>query len=510
MTSLTPEEIFLAQNKLASGRILAMGSHPYLSKALLALTPVMREGLGTFAVDKRWRLYYDPKMCLEWTPQEIAAVWLHECGHVLRGHQKRFEELGESQNAEQWNHAADAAINTDLQDDKVLLPNPERRFYAQSNQLYPQWRKGMTTEEMYEIAKSQKGSDAPPKPEASSDTKTEKDGPSSEDEQSTDNSNDAPSSQGERDEESEQESEQGSSSSESDQGDSDDIDSSSSSSSSGSESEENDETQGEGNGEGSDSLGTDCGSGATGGTRDYEEESTDDGSLDEFDRELIREEVARDIMDAQNAGKVPGGWVREAADILDPKVDWRQEMRAWMRKAVAYIAGQTDYSYKRPSRRYPSSKIIMPSMRALKPPTVRIVLDTSGSMTPELLGQSLSEISDIVHQVTQQAGEPIEVVNCDAGSHTIQVIQDIQAFEIVGGGGTDMRVGIEAAAQAHPTPDVILTVTDGYTPWPNKPSLYAPRAMYIALIVSPEKRRYSSSPAKNVPEWMYAIETHAQ
>ncbi len=42
--------------------------------------------------------------------------------------------------------------------------------------------------------------------------------------------------------------------------------------------------------------------------------------------------------------------------------------------------------------------------------------------------------------------------------------------KFAGGGGTDMRVGIERTTQQRPRPEVIVVFTDGYTPWPAPPS----------------------------------------
>jgi predicted metal-dependent peptidase len=46
---------------------------------------------------------------------------------------------------------------------------------------------------------------------------------------------------------------------------------------------------------------------------------------------------------------------------------------------------------------------------------------------------------------------------------------------LVGGGGTDMGAGIQAAYGLRPRPAVCVVLTDGYTPWPEM----APKGMRV-------------------------------
>ena len=50
-----------------------------------------------------------------------------------------------------------------------------------------------------------------------------------------------------------------------------------------------------------------------------------------------------------------------------------------------------------------------------------------------------------------------------------------------GGGNTDLRVGIRAAGELRPRPDVIAVITDGYTLWPpNAPD----KTRLVAVVIN--------------------------
>jgi predicted metal-dependent peptidase len=66
---------------------------------------------------------------------------------------------------------------------------------------------------------------------------------------------------------------------------------------------------------------------------------------------------------------------------------------------------------------------------------------------------------------------------------------------LVGGGGTDLRVGIAAAQASRPRPDVVVVLTDGYTPWPAQPT----RARLVVAIIGDE------GTAQEVPTWATTV-----
>lgn len=590
---LSEEELIEARHKLAAGRILASRKMPYFTTALMAMSPHEREGLGTFAVDERWRMYYDPEKCLEWTVQEIAAVWLHEVGHVIRAHNERFRALeGYNHDPHLFNAAGDAAINSDLRESDVLLPNPELRYYAEPNSRFPKWKKGMTAEEMYFIGRGLgQGNPPPPEPDKTSsksessdssdaedenddqssenpidpfgdldDTSEESEGSDSETEDSSQDQNSSDSSDEDSGEQSTNENAEGDSdagenedspesddaagnsdeegaeggdgsesetgsekdesseegegdSSSNEDGDESEGDSSDSSSSGNSGDTPGDsDPEGAGEGESGPPL-PDCGSAVDGEPRDYEETDDNDGSVDKTAAEVLKKKTAEDIIEyaKSNPGSVPGNLVREAENILDPQVDWRDEFAALTRHVAASHAGYTNYSYNRPSRRSSGSNFILPTMRNPPAPEIAIVLDTSGSMDEKReLALGLAEMEDIINRSSRYSeSQSIKIINCDSQAATVEVVRDLKDFQIIGGGGTDMRVGIKAASELKPRVDVVITVTDGFTPWPQAIPEENSRAVYIALIVGGEGHaRSNSTRYSTVPEWMKVIEVN--
>ena len=106
-------------------RLVATEQMPYFAHALFAVAPLACEGLGTFAVDRAWRLYMDPTRLLgaeQWSRTEAAGVLVHEVGHLIRDHGGRATALPQPLDALLWNYAADAEINDDLLDAGLVLP----------------------------------------------------------------------------------------------------------------------------------------------------------------------------------------------------------------------------------------------------------------------------------------------------------------------------------------------------------------------------------------------------
>jgi len=158
-------------------------------------------------------------------------------------------------------------------------------------------------------------------------------------------------------------------------------------------------------------------------------------------------------------------------------VPWQKVLRATVRRTVADCAGRTDYTYRRPSRRR-LPRLILPSMRAPSV-TVSVVIDTSGSMSEADLTAAVSEVQGVLTS-SGIARDRLRLLTCDAAASAVQRVRSVRDIRLVGGGGTDMRVGIAAAEAERPCPDVVVVFTDGDTPWPQAPS----RSRLVCAVIS--------------------------
>ncbi|GAA1672884.1 VWA-like domain-containing protein [Nonomuraea maheshkhaliensis] len=214
---------------------------------------------------------------------------------------------------------------------------------------------------------------------------------------------------------------------------------------------------------------SDCGSGAHGAAGEWEV-TGDRGGVRPVEADALRRHTAEAIRAHQrNRGSLPAGWRRWADQILEPVVDWRRVLAGAVREAVAWAAGAIDYTYHRPSRRTAALRgVVLPSLR--RPlPVVAIVIDTSGSMGEDDLAAALAEVTGVLREVGV-GGNRVTVLACDADVHTAARVTSARQVSLAGGGGTDMRVGIEAALALPERPGVVIVLTDGFTPWPEAPS----------------------------------------
>ena len=115
-----------------------------------------------------------------------------------------------------------------------------------------------------------------------------------------------------------------------------------------------------------------------------------------------------------------------------------------------------------PSRRLPHLVGIVPgTRRRAGRPGILAVIDTSASLTSELLGQISGELGRLA------ADYRVTVVECDDEIQSVYSYRPIHSVE--GRGGTHLRPPFEPAFLQRYRPDLIVYFTDGEGPSPEKP-----------------------------------------
>ncbi len=236
-----------------------------------------------------------------------------------------------------------------------------------------------------------------------------------------------------------------------------------------------------------------CGSGCDGLLRSHElPPDAEAAGVDAEDARHIRRRVAIEFTEhCTRRGTEPGDAGRWAKEILEPTIAWEPLLAGAVRRGAGWAHGHAEYTYARPSRRAGAVKgIVLPSTR--RPlPSVAMVVDTSGSVDDRLLARALGEVDGALRALGV-GSQAVNVISCDAAASQPARVRRARDVRLAGGGGTDMRVGIRAAEALRPRPDLVVVLTDGYTPWPDAPP---PGAAVVVALLGRDRGQLPPTPA---------------
>ena len=205
----------------------------------------------------------------------------------------------------------------------------------------------------------------------------------------------------------------------------------------------------------------------------------DFSELSEQERKDMQGEIENAIRQgALLASKQSGNLHKAFTDLMAPKVDWREQLREFIATATQ---GKDDSTWRKPNRRWLQHDVYMPSTISEAIGTMAVVVDSSGSIFSDeaLLSSFMSEIISICNTVSPEA---VHMIVCDdeVKSHSLYTrdeydrLANVRSFH--GGGGTDMRKALDFIEKNNLDPEVVIVLTDGYTPYPTtlaKPTLWA-------------------------------------
>jgi predicted metal-dependent peptidase len=172
-------------------------------------------------------------------------------------------------------------------------------------------------------------------------------------------------------------------------------------------------------------------------------------------------------------GSYPVGMERLLGELKKPEISPWRKLRNFIVKS---LPGFDATSWRRLQRRLIVRRIGVPGRVAVGAGKVGVIVDTSGSIGQDVLNVFGGHMASIIEDAMP---ELLRVYWVDARVHRIDDVKNgtqlraLLAKPVPGGGGTDMRKGIQAAEIDKC--DAIVVLTDGYTPFcgSTKPLMWA-------------------------------------
>jgi len=178
----------------------------------------------------------------------------------------------------------------------------------------------------------------------------------------------------------------------------------------------------------------------------------------------IDDAIRRGVAEQKRVGGGNGHLDRELKDLLEPKVDWREVLREFVKSVCA---GRDKSSWRKPNRRLLSlgTDTYMPSMISEKVGRIVVAVDTSGSIGADDLRDFLSEVKGIADEVHPEFVDLLywgtRVVSHEEyeGSAVPNIVSSTKPM---GGGGTAPSCITNYLKEKFIQPECAVVLTDGY------------------------------------------------
>ena len=227
---------------------------------------------------------------------------------------------------------------------------------------------------------------------------------------------------------------------------------------------------GEGEGEGD---GSDEGSGGTGTSQGQGQGGFDDHDWDgakemtEEEKKVLEREIDQAIRQGvmahqKIAGTGGGDLDLDLLELLEPKVDWREMLREFVKSTCS---AKDTSSWRRVNRRFLSMGTYMPSLIGEKVGHMVIAVDTSGSIGQEELSGFLTEVKGIAEEVKPSH---VDLIYWDSAVAAHETYTESEVPNIVsstkprGGGGTSPSCVSDYLKKEQIVPQCVIVLTDGY------------------------------------------------
>lgn len=184
--------------------------------------------------------------------------------------------------------------------------------------------------------------------------------------------------------------------------------------------------------------------------------------LTEEEMQEIRNEIRSATMQAAQAvgaDKTPGGVKRLIDAFTKPKMDWRALLETHLKSSI-----RNDYTFQRVNRRSWSVGAILPGMDYMDTVELAIAIDTSGSMTDEMLRDFLGEVKGIMDtfQDFKLTLWTFDTQVWNPQQFSMENADEILSYDPKGGGGTLFEVNWDYMKEEGLQPQRFVMFTDGY------------------------------------------------
>jgi predicted metal-dependent peptidase len=178
----------------------------------------------------------------------------------------------------------------------------------------------------------------------------------------------------------------------------------------------------------------------------------------------VNRAIAQATMMAKARGQMPSNMEMLIENIYDEPIPWDQVLLEYMRRVI-----KCDENWSRRNRRF--SNVVLPSRHSPGMNELVIVADSSGSMfIKEVFERVATAVDYIVRVVKPLAVRVVWADDDECSNQDFFLPGETIVLHPKGGGGTDMRLACNYVRQYDP--EVVLLITDGYTPWDTEPYSY--------------------------------------
>jgi predicted metal-dependent peptidase len=162
------------------------------------------------------------------------------------------------------------------------------------------------------------------------------------------------------------------------------------------------------------------------------------------------------------AGKMGGNQSRALGELVEPKVDWREQLRDYINSLAD---GKDISTWQKVNRRWLQHDMYMPSTLSESMGRIVIAIDTSGSIGGEALNEFLSEVQAICINVQPELVDLL-YWDTEVASHEIygrdKLGDLVKSTKPEGGGGTDPSCIPAYIKDKGLKPECVVVLTDGY------------------------------------------------